>query len=130
MQDKKGSHIKITLTCDVLYSSTWLQQAMHRHALAGQPITSFIIRPLELGTKQLAEKLITISNTWARLTKGLKALGINAGQSVHNTRRGNVVHQQHYMHARNSETGKAAMCSLKKAKYDTDMHRPTRFSSK
>lgn len=41
---------------------------------AGQPITNFLTRPLQVGTKLYAEKGMTSSNAWARLTKFLKEL--------------------------------------------------------
>ena len=128
-KNKKGGHCKITLTGDIMCFSTWLQQlqAMYHYIVAGQPITNFITRPLETGTKQFAEKPMTISNIWAQLTKALKELGMYTGQSVHSTRRGNMVHQQQHMHASYSEIGEAAMCNEKNAKYYIDLHRPTRF---
>ena len=81
-KNKKGGHCKVTLSCDVLCFSSWLKMAVHHYAAAGQPITSFITRPLAVGTKRIAEKPMTSSNTWARLTQGLKALGMYTGQSA------------------------------------------------
>ncbi len=92
-KNKKGGHCKITLTRDVMRFSTWFQMAVHHHAAAGQPIT----RPLGVGTKQFAEKPMTCSNAWARLTKCLKALDMYTGQSVHSTRRGNMIHRQQHL---------------------------------
>ena len=88
---KKGGHCSITLTCDVLCVSTWLGLAVHHYAEAGQPIINYITRPLQVGTNLYAEKPMTCSNTWARLTKYLKALNIYTGQSVHRTRRGKMI---------------------------------------
>ena len=129
-KNKKGGHCKIVLTCDVLCCASWLQMAVHHYAAAGQPITNFITRPLVVGTNRFAEKLMTSSDTWARLTQGLKALGMYTGQSVHSTRRGTMIHRQQHMQATHQELGEAAMCNEKNAKYYTDVHRPTRFRGK
>ena len=43
-----------------------------------------------VGTKQFAVKAMTCS-----LPKCLKALDMYTGQSVHSTRRGNMIHRQH-----------------------------------
>ena len=129
-KNKKGGHCKITLSCDALCFSSWLQMSVHYYAAAGQPITNFITRPLAVGTKRFAEKPMTSSNTWARLTQGLKALGMYTGQSVHSTRRGTMIHRQQHMQATHQELGEAAMCNEKNAKYYTDVHRPTRFRGK
>jgi len=94
-KNKKGGQCKFTLTRDVMCFSTWFQMAVHHHAAAGQPISNCITRPLGVGTKQFAEKPMTCSNAWARLTKCLKALDMYTGQSVHSTRRGNMIHRQH-----------------------------------
>ena len=66
-------------------------------------ITNFITRPLEVGTKQFAEKVMTCNNTWAYLTKGLKALGMYTGQSVHSTRRDTTIHKQQHIQANHKE---------------------------
>ena len=126
-KNKKGGHCKITLTSDVMCFSTWFQMAAHHYAAAGQPITNHIIRPLGVGTKQFAEKPMTCSNAWARLTKCLKALDMYTGQSVHSTRRGNMIHRQQHLQESHKEIGEAAMCNEKNAKYYTDTHRPTRL---
>ena len=125
-KNKKGGHCTVTLTCDVLCFSTWLQLAVTHFAEAGQPITNFLTRPLQVGNKQYAEKGMTSSNAWARLTKFLKELGMYTGQSVHSTGRGNMVHRQTQLHESYNEIGEAGMCSEKNAKYYTDLHRPTR----
>ena len=88
-KNKKGGHCVVTLTCDIMCLSTWLQLAVHHHAAAGQPITNFLTRPLQVGTKQYAQKGMTCSNAWARLTKYFKAQAMYTGQSVHSTRRSN-----------------------------------------
>ena len=69
IRNKKGGHFKITLSCDVRCFSFWLQLAVHHYAAADQPISNLITRPLAVGTIHFAEKLMTSSNTWARLTK-------------------------------------------------------------
>ena len=86
-KNKKGGHCSVTLTCDVLCFTTWLQLALHHYAAAGQPTTDYLTRPLQVGTKVFSEKLMTSSNVWARLTKDLKESGMYTGQSVHSTRR-------------------------------------------
>ena len=127
-KNKKGGHCTVTLTCDVLCLPTWLQLAVTYFAEAGQPMTNFRTRPLQVGTQLYAEKGMTSSNAWARLTKLLKDLGMYTGQSVHSTRRGNMIHRQSQLHESYKETGEAAICHEKKnAKYYADIHRPTRF---
>ncbi len=126
-KNKKGGHCSISLTCDVLCFTTWLQLALHQYAVAGQPITDYLTRPLQVGTKVFSEKLMTSSNVWARLTKHLKESGMYTGQSVHNTRRGNMMHQQMELHKSNQEIAEAAMCNEQSVKYYTEPHTPTRF---
>ncbi|DBA78632.1 TPA: hypothetical protein ACH3X1_008554 [Trebouxia sp. C0004] len=106
--------------------TSWLQLAVHHYAAAGQPITNFLTRPLQVGTKLYAEKGMTCSNAWARLTKYLKVLGMYTGQSVRSTRRGSMIHKQQQMHATEQEIAAAAMCNEKNVKYYTELHRPTR----
>ena len=101
--------------------------AIHHYSEAGQPLTNFIIRPLAVGTKHFSEKPMTCSNAWARCTKYLKAMGMYTGQSVHSTRRGNMIHRQQRMQESYLGIGEAAMCNEKNAKYYTDTHRPTRY---
>ena len=126
-KNKKGGHCKVTLTRDVMCFSTWFQMAVHHHAAAGQPITNYITRPRGVGTKQFAEKPMTCSNAWARSTKCLKALDMYTGQSVHSTRRGNMIHRQQHLQESHKEIGQAAMCNETYAKDCTHMHRPARF---
>lgn len=127
-KNKKGGHCPVTLTCDVLCFSTWLERATHHYAVAGQPITNFLTRPLQPGSKTLfAEKPMSSSNAWASLTKHLKALGIYTGQSVHSTRRGKMIHKQLNLHESHKQISEAAMCNEQNAKYYTDIHRPTRL---
>ena len=126
-KNKKGGHCSVSLTCDVLCFTTWLQLALHQYAVAGQPITDYLTRPLQVGTKVLSENLMTSSNVWARLSKHLKESGMYTGQSVHSTRRGNMMHQQMELHKSNQEIAEAAMCNEQNVKYYTDPHRPTRF---
>jgi len=47
------------------------------------------------------------------------------GQSVHSTRRGNMLHRQQHLQEIHKEIGEAAMCNEKNAKYYTDVHKPT-----
>ena len=47
--------------------STCFQKAIPYYAAAGQPITNF--RPLAAGTEKYAEKPMTCSSAWQRLTK-------------------------------------------------------------
>ncbi len=105
-KNKKGGHCKITLTrCDVLLHL--VPDSCPHHAAAGQPITNYITRPLGVGTKQFAEKPMTYSNAWARLTKCLKALDMYTGQSVHSTRRGNMIHRQQHLQESHKEIGES-----------------------
>ncbi|DBA98223.1 TPA: hypothetical protein ACH3X1_001149 [Trebouxia sp. C0004] len=76
IKNKKGGHSSVTLTCDLLCLSTWFQLAVAQYAAAGQPITNYLTRPLQVGTKTYTEKGMTCSNAWARLTKYLKELGM------------------------------------------------------
>ena len=126
-KNKKGGHCKVVLSCDVMCFTTWLQLAVCQYAEAGQPITNFITRPLSVGTSRFTEQPMTCSNAWARLTKHLKALDMYTGQSVHSTRRGNMIHRQQQKHESYCDIGEAAMCTEKNAKYYTDTHRPTRL---
>ena len=104
-KNRKRGHCSFTLTCHVLYFTTWLQLMTHHYAAAGQPVTNFITRPLAVGTKQLAEKYMTCSNAWACPTMYLKSLGLYIGQSVHSTRKGNMNHLQLHMQKSDKETG-------------------------
>ena len=65
-------------------------------------------------------------NAWARLAKYLKALHMYTGQSVHSTRRGNMIHRQRQQHLQDTHSLRDIG---KNAKY-TDVHRPTRFKAK
>ena len=94
IKNKKGGHSSVTLTCDLLCLSTWLQLAVAQYAAAGQPITNYLTRPLQVGTKTYTEKDMTCSNAWTRLTKYLKELGMYTGQSVHSTKGGSMIHKQ------------------------------------
>ena len=123
-KNKKGGHSSVTLTCDLLCMSTWLQLAVAQYAAAGQPVTNYLTRPLQVGTKTYTETGMTCSNAWARLTKYLKELGMYTGQSVHSTRRGSMIHKQLQMHDTHKEIGEAAMCSEQNAKYYTDTGQP------
>ena len=71
--------------------------------------------------------IVLLCNAWARVTKCLKALDMYTGQSVHSTRRGNIIHMQQHLQESHKEVGKAAMCNERNAKYYTDVHRSTRF---
>ena len=107
----------------MLCFSTWLQLAVTHFLEAVQPITNFLTRPLQVGTKVYAEKGMTSSNAWARLTKFLKELGIYRGQSVHSIRRGNMIHRQTQLDESHKEIEEAAMCNEKNTEYYTDIHR-------
>ena len=98
-KNRKGGHSSVPLTCDILSLSTWIQLAVAQYAAAGQPITNYLTRPLQVGTKTYTEKGLTCSNAWARLIKYLKQLGMYTGQSVRSTRRGSMIHKQLQMHA-------------------------------
>ena len=125
-KNKKGGHCSLTLSCDELCFSSWLQLAIYSYHAAGQPITNFLTRPLLKGTTQFAEKGMSCSNTWARLTGQLKAQGMYTGQSVHSTRRGKMMHQLQQQQT-HKEIGEAAMCNEANARYYTNLHRPTRI---
>ena len=125
-KNRKGGHCPITLSLDVLCMSTWLPLAIHAYAVAGQPITNFITRPLERGSKLFAEQAMTCSNAWARLVKVLKEQDMYKGQSVHSTRRGKMIHQQQNLHASNAAIAESAMCNEANVKYYTNAHRPTK----
>ena len=133
-KNKKGGHCIVTLTCDVLCMSTWLQLVVHYYVAAGQPITNFITRPLQVGTKLFTEMGMTCSAAWARLTKHLKAENMYPGQSVHSTKGGSMMHRQqqlqHVIVQSDTQTAEAAMCNEKNVKYFADPHRPTRGHAK
>ena len=113
----------VTLTCDILCLCKWLQLAVHHHAAAGQPITNFLARPLQLSTKQYVEKGMTCSNAWARVNQVLESTG-----HVHKSKCA-----QHDSQAatnachRARDISAAAVCNGKIVKYYTDLHMPTRF---
>ena len=125
-KNKKGGHCPVLLSCDAMCLSVWLPLAIVHYAAAGQPITNFITRPLQIGSKLFAEKPMTTSSTWARLVKMLKQLNMYTGQSVHSTTRGKMIYQQQELHASNAEIAEAAMRNEGNLKYYTDMHKPTR----
>lgn len=52
---------------------------------------------------------------WQSCFRGFNALGIYSGQSVHSTRRGNMIHGQQHLHGSYKEIGEAAMCNEKNA---------------
>ena len=128
-KNKKGGRCTVTLTCDVLCFSFWLQLLVPAHTAAGQPITNYITRPLNSSGKVFSELPMSSSATWARLTKYLKEYGMYTGQSVHSTRRGSMLHHKEVQQATYEDIGEAAMCTKETAKYYTDRHRPTRFRS-
>ena len=64
-KNKRGRHCQITLTCNHLCFTSWLRPAVALYAAAGQPITNFLTRPLEKGTKAYAEKGMTCNAVWA-----------------------------------------------------------------
>lgn len=70
---------------------------------------------------------MTSSNVWARLTIHLKESGLNAGHSMHSTRRGSMMHQHVEMHKSSQKLVGAAISNEQNAKCYTDPHRvPTR----
>lgn len=69
-----------------------------------------------MGTEEFAEKEMTCSNAWARLTKYLKVLGVYHGQSLHSTRRGSMQQTKLHKHETHKEVGEAAMCKESNAK--------------
>ena len=120
-KNKKGGHCSITLTCDVLCFSTWLQLAVHHYSAAGQPITNHITRPLQVGSKVFAERAMSSSNACARLVKQLKELGMYQGQSDHSTRGGVMIHKQQQLQETCTEIVEAAMCNEKNVKQYTEL---------
>ena len=95
----------------------------------GASAVPFLTRPSAVGTKRFAEKPMTCSNAWQRLTKSLKALGIYSGQRVHSTSRGHMIHKQQHLHESHKEIADAAMCNEQNAMYHAKVRRPTRFRS-
>ena len=89
-KNRKGGHCVVTLSCDVMCFTTWLQLAVQAYEEDMQPITNYFVRPLQKGTKVFAEKGMSSSAIWARFTTHLKATSLYTGQSVHSTRRGNI----------------------------------------
>lgn len=125
----KGGHCSLTFSSNLLCFTSWLQPASALYADAGQLIANFLTRPLIEGSQLFAEKPMSCTAIWARLTKYLRDYGKYTGESVHSTRRGKTI--QHSKQAATwEEIGEAAMCSsqiTQIAKYYTDVHRPTRF---
>lgn len=112
-KNRKGGHCTVTLSCDIMCFTTWLQLATAAHEEAKQPITNYIMRPLHKGTKTFAEKPMTSSAIWARFTLHLKNAGIYNGESVHSTRRGKMIESSTQHQASIEEVQEAAMIRSK-----------------
>ena len=85
-RNKRKVYCTVTLSCDLMCFSTWLQLAVAAHEDAKHPITNFTMRPLHKGTKVFADKGMTSCAFHARFTHHLKESNMYAGESVHSTR--------------------------------------------
>ena len=126
-KNRKGGYCTVTLSCDIMCFTAWLQLAAASYEEAKQPITNYIMRPLHKGTKTFAEKPMTSSAIWARFTLHLKTAGIYNGESVHSTRRGKMIEASTQHQASIEEVQEAAMIRSKPiALRYIDTSRPTR----
>ena len=80
-KNRRGGHCTVTLSCDIMCFTAWLQLAAAAYEEAKQPITNYVVRPLHKGTKTFAEKPMTSSAIWARFTLHLKNAGLYNGES-------------------------------------------------
>ena len=126
-KNRKGGHCTVTLSCNIMCFTAWLQLATAAYEEAKQPITNYVVRPLHKGTKTFAEKPMTSSAIWARFTLHLKNAGIYNGESVHSTRRGKMIESSTQHQASIEEVQEAAMIKSKPvALRYIDTTRPTR----
>ncbi|KAA6417920.1 MAG: hypothetical protein FRX49_12078 [Trebouxia sp. A1-2] len=127
-KNKKGGSCTITLTGDMLCISTWLPLAVETYAAEGQPITSFLVRPLQCNQRTFQEAGMTSSALWQRFTQHLKDCNMYTGQSLHSTRRGKRIHLAQTEGASIEDVGEAAMIQTKRiAQGYIDVDRPTKF---
>ena len=126
-RNRKGGYCTVTLSCDLLCFTTWLQLAVPAYEAARQPITNYVARPLERGSKVFADKCMTSSAIWARFTHHLKVNNMYNGESVHSTRRASMI-EAAQNNASIEEVQEQAMIKSKAIamKY-IDTTRPTRF---
>ena len=112
-KNRKGGYCTVTLSCDMMCFTAWLQLAAVAYEEAKQPITNYVMRPLHKGTKTFAEKPMTSSAIWARCTLHLKTAGNYNGESVHSTRRGKMIEASTQHQASIEEVQEAAMLKCK-----------------
>ena len=126
-KNRKGGHCTVSISCDLLCFTTWLQLAVPAYEDARQPITNYVVRPLNRGSKTFAEKCMTSSAIWARFTHHLKVNHMYNGESVHSTRRGSMI-EASQNNASIEEVQEQAMIRSKPIamKY-IDTTRPTRY---
>ena len=129
-KNRKGGYCTVTISCDIMCFTTWLQLLVNASEEAKQPITNHLVRPLQRGTHTFAEKGMTSSAIWARFTSHLKAMCMYNGESVHSTRRGKMIESTMAHHARIDEVQAAAMIRTRYvAERYIDVSRPTRGKS-
>ncbi len=90
-KNRKGGHCTVTLSCDIMCFTTWLQLAVESSEDLKQPITNYIVRPLQRGTKVFAEKGLSSSAIAGRFNAHLRAIDQYTGETVHSTRRGKMI---------------------------------------
>ena len=129
-KNRKGGHCTVTLSCDIMCFTTWLQLAITVYQDALQPITNYIVRPVQRGTSTFMEKGMSSAAIWGRLTTHLKAFGLYQGESVHSTRRGKMIEMTTQHQASIEQVQEAAMLRSKPiAQKYIDTTRPTRARS-
>ena len=125
--NRKGGHCTIPLSYDIMCFTTWLQLAVESSEDLKQPITNYIGRPLQRGTKVFAEKSMSSSAIARRFNAHLKAIEQYTSETVHNTRRGKMI-EATVAHQAPIEQGQSNAMILSKAialRY-IDTTRPTR----
>ena len=78
----KGGHCILTLSCDIMCFTTWLQLAVETSKDLNQPSTNYIVRPLQRGTKVFAEKGMSSSAIASRFNAHLKAIEQYTGETA------------------------------------------------
>lgn len=126
-KNRKGGYCTVTISGDLMCFTTWLQLAITAYEEAQQPITSYIVRPLQKGTQTFAEKGMTSSAMWGRFTAHLKSMDMCNGENVHSTTRGKMIEASIVHQETIEQVQAAAMIKTKQvAERYIDLSRPTR----
>ena len=118
-KNRKGGYCTVIISGDLMCFTTWLQLAVTVYEEAQQPITYYIVRPLQKG--------MTSSAIWGRFSAHLKIMDMYSGDSVHSTRRGKMVESSIVHQATIEPVQAAAMINTKRiAERYIDISRPIR----